>query len=241
VVPARLRSDSIGFSTLVCFVLANYPRGLPQGNSTTASAITSRKGSQALALGARPADSGRWAVLDRWTPPRYGRFWGPEVGQHPPCGGRFCPSWVGGHPRNGRFWRPLPRPTASATHRHAGSLQVSARRLPTDACGLFDSPQRPAQSPKRQYLLLLLVAQDVAHPGDGSRPHRLRQRPGALLVVAGFQVSISGRFRPSTKVRRHYSVMAHRHCCILGPTLLRESCEGFRPNAPRAAGGGEYL
>ena len=65
--------------------------------------------------------------------------------------------------RGGRFWRPVPGPTAPPTHRDAGRLQIAAGRLPADARRLLDAPQRPTQSPQRQALLSCVFAQDVAH------------------------------------------------------------------------------
>ena len=77
--------------------------------------------------------------------------------------------------------------------RRPSGVQVGARRLAPHTRGQLDAPERPAQPPQRQYLLFLLFVQDV-HPGGGSRPTRLCQRLGPLRLVAGFQVSISGRF-----------------------------------------------
>lgn len=74
-------------------------------------------------------------------------------------------------------------------------------RLARDVGRRFDAPQRPAQSPQRQYLLFLVVAQDVAHPNGAPCPSRRRQRLGALRAMAGFQVSINGRFLVSTEGR----------------------------------------
>src|SRR5262245_55313440 len=60
--------------------------------------------------------------------------------------------------------------------------------------GLLDAPQRPAKSPERHDLLLSMLVQDVAHGRDGARSSGGRQRLGRLCLVAGFQVSIDGRF-----------------------------------------------
>ena len=79
-------------------------------------------------------------------------------------------------------------------------MLVSGARRREDSCTnaapgrLFDAPERPSQAPKRQDLLSLLVAQDVAHPGEGPcRPCR-RQRLSRGPLMAGFHVSINGRF-----------------------------------------------
>ena len=47
---------------------------------------------------------------------------------------------------------------------------------------LGDSAPRHAQTPQGQDLLLLLVLQDIAHPGEGLQSRRPRQRPGRALI-----------------------------------------------------------
>jgi hypothetical protein len=92
-----------------------------------------------------------------------GRFWPIRVGGHLAGNCRF---WcrVGGHLRcGGRFWGPNPRASASTADRNTGRFQIVASRFPPDPGGGFDAPKRPAQSPQRQDLLLLLIVQDVAH------------------------------------------------------------------------------
>jgi len=107
---------------------------------------------------------------------------------------------VGGHPRrDGRFWRPLLRLTTPTPDRHPGGSQIAADRLATDGGRLFDVPQRPAQSPQRHYLLFLVLAQDVAHPQRWTRSPPVGVNVSVLRVVAGFQVSINGRFWVSTE------------------------------------------
>lgn len=109
---------------------------------------------------------------------------------------------VGGHlPRNGRFCRPGPGPP-TATHRNAGRLEVGARRLTTDRGGLLDPPEGPPQAAKSQDLLLLFVVQDIAHSGEGARAPCRRQRLGPPRLMAGFQLSINGRFWVSTEALR---------------------------------------
>ena len=78
------------------------------------------------------------------------------------------------------------RPPAAA-HRDPGGLQIAADRLAPDR----RSPrsmrrQRPAQPSEREDLLLFVVVQDVAHPGEGLHVHRLRQRLGRRQLMAGF-------------------------------------------------------
>jgi hypothetical protein len=61
-----------------------------------------------------------------------------------------------------------------------GRLQISADRLASDTRGVLDPRRCPAQATERTDLLLLLVVQDVAHPGEGLHVRRLRQRLGRL-------------------------------------------------------------
>ena len=96
-----------------------------------------------------------------------------------------------------------PRPPAAAAHRRSrrpsGSALAVSRRTPGR---LLDAPQRPAQPPERQNLLLLRRRSRRCSSRRGTTRPRPRQRLGALLVVAGFQVSINGRFWVSTEVGR---------------------------------------
>jgi hypothetical protein len=69
-----------------------------------------------------------------------------------------------------------------------------------DAGLSLDLAQRPAQPAEREDLVSFVVSQDVAHAGGGPQGPRQRQRLGRSVVVAGFQVSISGRFWVSTEV-----------------------------------------
>ena len=123
------------------------------------------------------------------------------VGRYRPRGGRVCCGRVGGHlPGNGRFCRLCRRPPWAAD-RQPRRLQIGADRLAAAPGRLFDAPERPSQAPKRQDLLSLRVAQDVAHPGEGPcRPCR-RQRLSRGPLMAGFQVSINGRFWVSPETR----------------------------------------
>ena len=124
-------------------------------------------------------------------------------GGHRPRGGRVCGVRVGGHHRrNGRFCRVAARTTA-APHPKASGFQVAAGRLPAHPGGLFDAAERPAESPQRQNLLSFLVSQDVAHAAQERRVPRRRQRLGSLSEMAGFQVSINGRFWVSTERGAH--------------------------------------
>jgi hypothetical protein len=93
-------------------------------------------------------------------------------------------------------------PAARRAHRNPGRLEIRARRLAAYAGLVLDAPQRPSQAAQRHHLLFLLVAQDVAHPGEGPCPSTLRQRLGSSASLAGFQPSITGRFWPSTEASR---------------------------------------
>ena len=64
---------------------------------------------------------------------------------------------------------------------------------------LLGAPQGPSKAPQGQNLALLLVAQDIAHSGAKTCRPCSRQCPGRSPVVAGFQVSIGGRFLVSTE------------------------------------------
>ncbi len=116
------------------------------------------------------------------------------VGEHQGRGGRLWRRRVGGHlPGNGRFCRARRRPATSAD-RNPRRLEIGADRFTAGASCLFDAPERPTQTPEDQDLLSLLVAQDVAHAGVGPCRPRRRQRLSRSPLMAGFQVSINGRF-----------------------------------------------
>ena len=83
----------------------------------------------------------------------------------------------GGHARG--------RPPRSRTGNRR-RLQIRARRLAANAGRFLDAPQRPAQSPQRQDLLLFVVLQDVAHPDVGNT-----RSPAAVNVSAATR---GGRF-----------------------------------------------
>ena len=128
-------------------------------------------------------------------------------------GGRCWASGVGGHlRRGGRFWRPDRGPPPTPADRDARGLEVAARGLPPDAGRRFDASQRPPESPQREDLLSLLLAQDVAHPAEqpSGCPPPSTSRP--LRVVAGFQVSISGRFWVSTEA---FTVVSESAACSI--------------------------
>jgi hypothetical protein len=80
-----------------------------------------------------------------------------------------------------RFARP-----AATPHGDAGGFQIAADRLTPDAGRFLDARERPAQSPQRQDLMLCVVVQDVAHPGEGLHVQRLRQRLGRRQLICRF-------------------------------------------------------
>ena len=126
----------------------------------SAASISSRYGAHALAVGERPGDGGVCS----------------EVVESP--GGR-APG-VGGH-LYGRICRGV-APPAGGPHGEPGSLQVGAGGLAPHARGLLDAPERPAQPPKCQNLLSLVVAQDIAHAGE--RDHSPSRRVNVLSAYS---------------------------------------------------------
>ena len=161
-----------------------------------ASTISSRYGSQALALGAPRGPRAR------------------RVGGHRPTNGRFCQRGVGGHlDGNGRFCRPFAWPPAPA-HREPGGQQITASRRAVHTGGFRDPSHRPAQAAESKNLLLLLVIQDVAHSGEGPWAHRLRQRLGRRQLMAGSAVSINGWIWVSTEVRHSRAACWAEHRVI---------------------------
>ncbi len=73
----------------------------------------------------------------------------------------------------------------------------------------LDAPDRPAEPPKCQNLLSLVVAQDVGHVGERDHsPSAPRQRLERLTSMAGFEVSTYGRIWVSTEVDRRKNVIA---------------------------------
>ncbi len=51
----------------------------------------------------------------------------------------------------------------ASSHGHARGLQIGTGRLPTDARGRLDAPERPPEAPQCDDLLLVFVVQDIAH------------------------------------------------------------------------------
>ena len=103
-----------------------------------------------------------------------------RVGGHRLTNGWIRQRGVGGHlDGNGRFCRPFAWPPASA-HRDPSGQQIATSRRAVHTRRLRDPPHRPPQAAESKNLLLLLVIQNVAHPGEGPCAPRLRQRLGAV-------------------------------------------------------------
>jgi len=123
---------------------------------------------------------------------------------------------VGGHPY-GRFCRRV-APAPRGPHGEPGGLEVGAGRLAPHAGRRFDVAQRPAQAAQGNDLLFRRVAQDVGHAAQGALLPPPRQRPERLPAMAGFQLSMYGRFWASTEVKRpqqpagRYAMAAFTRC-----------------------------
>src|SRR5450432_405059 len=128
-------------------------------------------------------------------PLRGGRFWIFKVGDHLPRGGRFCRLC----PRIRHRWPPRDPPTGPP-NRDSRRMQIRASGLATDAQLAFNSPQRPSESPKRQYLFPFLFVQDVGHSRGGTTWPSSASTSRPFSVVAGFQVIIGGRVWVITEV-----------------------------------------
>ncbi len=111
------------------------------------------------------------------------------------------------------------RSPPAAAHRDPRGEQIAASRRAVHTGRLRDPPHRPAQAAESKNLLLLLMIQDVAHPGEGPWARRLRQRLGCRQLMAGFAVSINGWIWVSTEVRKS---LPARKSDILRPLHERE-------------------
>jgi hypothetical protein len=96
--------------------------------------------------------------------------------------------------------RPVRRPAIPAPDRDPGGLEIGTDRVAARAGRPFDAPQRPAQSPQRDHPLLFGRVQDIAHGRKPPPGAYRRQRLSSSVVLAGFQVSTSGRFWVSSEV-----------------------------------------
>jgi hypothetical protein len=104
---------------------------------------------------------------------------------------------VGGH-LFGRICRRV-APPPGGPHGEPGGLEVGPGGLAPHARRRFNAAQRPAQLPEGNDLPLLRVAQDVRHAGGGAHSPTAASTSERLLPMAGFQLSIYGRFWVSTE------------------------------------------
>ena len=94
----------------------------------------------------------------------------------------------------GRFCRRPPSPCARRPHPDTGRLQIGASRFSPHPGLLFDAPQWPSESSQGYHLLSFRFAQDVAHADRSYNTSCRNQRPRLLLSLAGFEVTLIGRF-----------------------------------------------
>src|SRR5262249_20772967 len=85
-----------------------------------------------------------------------------KIGDHPGLICRVLLTKGGGHLVGPVFCR-SPSPTAGRTYSDSSGSEVTACGFSTHTSGLLDAPQRPAQLSQCDNLLLLFVAQDIAH------------------------------------------------------------------------------
>jgi hypothetical protein len=139
----------------------------------SASLISSRYGSQALALGARPGRPTRARFGGHLCPG--GRFEDLRVGGHLLGNGGFDgPGSVDTSPEIAGFgFDSLGRPRPRTGCRR---FSDSADRFAADAGRRLNARQRPAHTPQRTDLVLFVVVQDVTDAGDGTCVPRPRQR-----------------------------------------------------------------
>jgi hypothetical protein len=108
---------------------------------------------------------------------------------------------VGGHLRgNGRFWFPFSW-TAPSADGDTRRPEIGPGRLASNTGLLLNPPERPSEASERQDLLLFDQVQDVPHATEeymSSSPSTSRLR---RQLMAGFEVSINGRFWVSTEAR----------------------------------------
>ncbi len=76
-------------------------------------------------------------------------------------------------------------------------VDVSPYIKASNTGSLLDSPQGPSEPSQCKDLLFLFVAQNVAHTTGGYQAPGRCQRPGRPFSLAGFEVTIIGRFCPT--------------------------------------------
>src|ERR1700677_3636056 len=91
-------------------------------------------------------------------------------------------------------------PAARRSQRDPGNAQIIARRFTPHSRCLLDSTQGPPKPSQRDHLFASLFAQDISHPTKANGPRR--KLCLYLFAMAGFQVTLYGRFWVTPKVRR---------------------------------------
>src|ERR1700733_14035190 len=106
----------------------------------------------------------------------------------------FCRVRPGGHPIFvGRFCRRSPSPRTRRAHFDPGRFQVGSGGLPTHPGLLLDAPQGPFQ-PAQGYDLLFFASLKTLLIPTKATALRRNQRPRASFPLAGFEVTLIGRF-----------------------------------------------
>src|ERR1700728_1349210 len=89
-------------------------------------------------------------------------------------------------------------PAARRSQRDPGNAQIIARRFTPHSRCLLDSTQGPPKPSQRDHLFASLFAQDISHPTEANGPRRKLCLD--LFAMAGFQVTLYGRFWVTAKV-----------------------------------------
>src|ERR1700677_2867980 len=90
-------------------------------------------------------------------------------------------------------------PAARRSQRDPGNAQIIARRFTPHSRCLLDSTQGPPKPSQRDHLFASLFAQDISHPTEANGPRRKLCLD--LFAMAGFQVTLYGRFWGTAKDR----------------------------------------
>src|ERR1700721_3686074 len=92
-------------------------------------------------------------------------------------------------------------PAARRPERNPGNAQIVDRRLTPHSRCLLDSTQGPPKPSQRDHLFASLFAQDISHPTEANGPRRKLCLD--LFAMAGFQVTLYGRFWVTAKATAH--------------------------------------
>ena len=219
---------------------------LPDRHRVAATAQRLRNQLAVRLAGTRARRAARWGrSRSRWTP----RAWPLRAG----VGGHLR-AWWPVLTRPGRWTPPAWWPVLAATPRPAARARAPGSRRPSDR----RSPSRDGpRSPARCAAATIPVAPAPGLAAVCRRPRRCssrrgttgsspRQRLGRYVVVAGFQVSISGRIWVSTEglgARRRERLRIRSWCLMrtdsaatarapLGPTSRMRSPRGAKTGRP---------